>query len=430
MPTRRAVREVMTSPVVTAEPMTTLAELAELMLERRVGSVVVVDPENPSRVVGIVTETDFEISDEPIPFTFFRWPHALERWVWSEESLEQLYAERQRRPAASIMSSPVTTIDAGAEVWEAVATMLKNGIKHLPVLEDGALVGIVSRHDLLKLLALEASRQVPAAPLPERLLPSIFDRVVCGVDGSPESIEGLRQAARLVTEGGRLVAATVRTIAQASRAGFLAPRAAAQLEQEADAAQDAARGLLGEHPGAELRLIEGRPVPALLALADAERATLLAVGSHGGGRAMGLLVGSVASMLVHEAPCPVLVARVPPWEDGFPRALLVGYDGSAPSRRALAAAQELGERVGAAVRVLSASGGKPLREPELGGVPGLERDTRAPADALVEESRHADLVLVGSRGLHGLRSLGSVSEKVAHGAHCSVLVVRPLAYGE
>lgn len=39
-------------------------------------------------------------------------------------------------------------------------------------------------------------------------------------------------------------------------------------------------------------------------------------------------------------------------------------------------------------------------------------------------SLEADLVVVGSRGLHGLVGLGSVSERVAHRARCSVLVVR------
>ena len=44
--------------------------------------------------------------------------------------------------------------------------------------------------------------------------------------------------------------------------------------------------------------------------------------------------------------------------------------------------------------------------------------------ALVEASRDADLLVVGNRGLHGLRALGSVAERVAHQAACSVLVVR------
>jgi nucleotide-binding universal stress UspA family protein len=45
---------------------------------------------------------------------------------------------------------------------------------------------------------------------------------------------------------------------------------------------------------------------------------------------------------------------------------------------------------------------------------------------LVDAALCGDLLIVGNRGLHGLRALGSVSERVAHGARSSVLVVRPL----
>ena len=47
-----------------------------------------------------------------------------------------------------------------------------------------------------------------------------------------------------------------------------------------------------------------------------------------------------------------------------------------------------------------------------------------PVRALVDAGANADIVVVGSRGLHGLKALGSVSERVAHQAPCSVLVVR------
>lgn len=53
-----------------------------------------------------------------------------------------------------------------------------------------------------------------------------------------------------------------------------------------------------------------------------------------------------------------------------------------------------------------------------------ELDARRPVEALVEASRDADLLIVGSRGLRGMASLGSVAERVAHKAECPVLIVR------
>jgi len=102
----------------------------------------------------------------------------------------------------------------------------------------------------------------------------------------------------------------------------------------------------------------------------------------------------------------------------------VGHDGSREARAAALVGEELTARFGSRVSVLAATGGKILDLDGLRDVRGLEFDERKPVDALVEASKEADLVIVGSRGLHGLESLGSVSERVAHEAAYSDLVVR------
>jgi CBS domain-containing protein len=140
----------MTSPVVTAAPDATVEEVARLMVERNVGSVVITDAAGSP--VGIVTETDFEVADHPIPFTFFKWPHVLGKYVWSEESLEEIYRETRERHIDSVMSSPVETVEADASLWRAVQLMVLRDIKRVPILDEGRLVGIVSQHDLLKCL--------------------------------------------------------------------------------------------------------------------------------------------------------------------------------------------------------------------------------------------------------------------------------------
>jgi nucleotide-binding universal stress UspA family protein len=118
----------------------------------------------------------------------------------------------------------------------------------------------------------------------------------------------------------------------------------------------------------------------------------------------------------------VLVARKA--GDRFPGRIAVGVDGSPESAVAYATARDLVERFRAELLSVSARGGKGVAERIEMIAAHHEDSPDKPVDALVAAGADADLVVVGSRGLDGLRSLGSVSERVAHQAGCSVLIVR------
>ena len=150
------VRELMSSPAITVSPETTLEEAAALMLQGRIGSLVVVDASDESRPVGIVTESDFDLQDESVPgvgYSWFKLPFLLGTTVWSEQGLEEVYARARRLPVQQVMSSPCVTIDEGDEPMQAARRMLDHGVRHLPVLRDGRLVGIVTGLDFLRFLA-------------------------------------------------------------------------------------------------------------------------------------------------------------------------------------------------------------------------------------------------------------------------------------
>ena len=243
----------------------------------------------------------------------------------------------------------------------------------------------------------------------------VFERIVCGVDGSPASLEAVRQSDVLVDAGGKvlLVAAVDPVQAIHLRVAPTAVHAARDaLEEVEELARAAAEAL--ERARAEVTRASnvttleasGAPASCLLAAVESERATLAVVGTHGLGRAAGLLLGSVATRMLHRAPCSVLVARSPAAGEWSPRTIVVGVDGSAPAEAALRACRDLESRFGAELRVLTV-------------------EERRPAHALVEAARDADLLAVGSRSTNPRRlGLGSVSERVAHDAPCSVLVVR------
>jgi nucleotide-binding universal stress UspA family protein len=141
------------------------------------------------------------------------------------------------------------------------------------------------------------------------------------------------------------------------------------------------------------------------------------------------------------------------------RRILVGTDGSATADKAVETAAEMARQLGAELHVVTAyraSGGglgaaSGAAMADSGAAEGLQHEAArqiaekatatwgdglttqahavsgSAADAILEaaESSAADLIIVGSKGMHGARRvLGSVPNSVAHGASCSVLVVK------
>ncbi len=121
--TTSSVGRVMHSPVVAVDEKTTLREAARLLRDADIGTLVVED-EDEETIAGIVSERDVTraLADGADPD---------EVWVADVMSREPRYAT------------------GGDQVSTALDVMLVAGIRHLPVLEDGAIVGIVSMRDLL-----------------------------------------------------------------------------------------------------------------------------------------------------------------------------------------------------------------------------------------------------------------------------------------
>jgi nucleotide-binding universal stress UspA family protein len=251
----------------------------------------------------------------------------------------------------------------------------------------------------------------------------VFDRIVCGVDGSPESLEAARQAERLRSPEGTLRLAAVAQVNTAVHAGWAMSHVLDELQASARAGIDRA---LDEIPAASSHLVSGDALPSLLDELTQLEATLVAVGPHGRSRAVGMLLGGVATGLLHDAPCSVLLARKPQFGE-FPASIVVGVDGSGHSLVAATIAKSIADRFRSELLVVAATGGKRV---DLGAIEAFPSeyvtDPRTAVAALVDLSNESDLLVVGSRGLHGPVALGSVSERVGHRAASSVLVVRNL----
>ena len=250
----------------------------------------------------------------------------------------------------------------------------------------------------------------------------VFARVLAGVDGSTAGREAALQASRLVAPWGALELVTAVYLVEAGLQGWSEERIEATLELEGGPALSKAAALVG--PRATLRLLNGPSKAALLEEAARFDATLVALGTHGHSRLSEFVIGGVAGPFLHESPCSVLIARTPAAPTRFPRTIVAGIDGSQDSVTALRAGEHLSRRFDVPLRVILARRGDIDVAAAQRAAPSVELVDGSAVSTLLEASESTDLVVVGSRGLHGLRTLGSVSERVAHKAASSVLVVR------
>ena len=138
------IREVMTEEVVTAAPDRTVREIAELMRERNVGSVVLLREQHP---VGFVTDRDLALSV------------IADGRDYGDHVVDHA-------------SSPVITAEPAMEVEEAAELMVRHGVRRLVVVEAERLMGIVTLDDLSSrtgdaALAAQLSTRVTRAVMPD-----------------------------------------------------------------------------------------------------------------------------------------------------------------------------------------------------------------------------------------------------------------------
>jgi len=141
----------MQAEVVTIGPDATVRELADLLASSKISGVPVVDA--GGAVVGVVTEGDIVLQDAGLHF-----PHYIQ-FLDSTIYLESVskFEERFRRTfgtkVGDIMSSEVVSVAPAASVYDVATLMADSDVNRLPVLEEGRLVGIITRADVVKAIA-------------------------------------------------------------------------------------------------------------------------------------------------------------------------------------------------------------------------------------------------------------------------------------
>ena len=144
------VKDIMTRKLITVSPETEITQAARLLLENRINGVPVVD--GSGRLVGILCQSDL-ISQQktlPIPslFTF------LDGYIplASNKQIEKEARKIAAITVAQAMTPDPVVVNPETSIQTVAALMVDNNFHSLPVVEDGRLVGIVGKEDVLKTL--------------------------------------------------------------------------------------------------------------------------------------------------------------------------------------------------------------------------------------------------------------------------------------
>ena len=138
------VGDVMTPDVVSVTPDTPLKDVAAALVERGISGLPVCDADGA--VVGVLSEADMLVKQGGSPER----SGGLFAWLVETASAPDL-AKLRAHTAGEAMTSPAVTVETASPVSEAARTMVSLGVNRLPVVEDGRLVGIVTRADLVRL---------------------------------------------------------------------------------------------------------------------------------------------------------------------------------------------------------------------------------------------------------------------------------------
>lgn len=143
-------KDVMTADVLTVPSTATVEEIARILCDKRIGGLPVLDEEG--HLVGIVTEDDLimRVAGPHVP------PHIellggiiyLERPHEMQEHLRKAMGVT----AEEVMTEGVVTVDDDCPIRDVANLMISNRINRVPVMHEGALVGIITRHDLVSTL--------------------------------------------------------------------------------------------------------------------------------------------------------------------------------------------------------------------------------------------------------------------------------------
>jgi CBS domain-containing protein len=136
------IKEIMAQNVITVAPDTSLREAGKILKEKRISGIPVI--ERDGRLVGVITITDIlKIVKE-----IYQWQQ-IEKSSTGLKISDLIETQSLNKKVGDVMTKSVFTLEAGRDVNELMRLVFTKNIHTIPITENGSLVGVVGKHDLV-----------------------------------------------------------------------------------------------------------------------------------------------------------------------------------------------------------------------------------------------------------------------------------------
>jgi CBS domain-containing protein len=167
--------DVMVSPVITTKPSASVKEVAQLLLQNRISALPVVDD---GKLVGIVSEGDLMRRADLGTERHRSW--WLAGLFTQDDTLAAEYVKQHSTKVADVMTKRLVTATPDTPLNEIAGLLERHSIKRVPIVENGAVVGIVSRANIIQALA--ADRKGLDMPPPDA---ELRDKIMAHLKAQP-----------------------------------------------------------------------------------------------------------------------------------------------------------------------------------------------------------------------------------------------------
>ncbi|MGD8253768.1 MAG: CBS domain-containing protein [Syntrophobacterales bacterium] len=144
------VKDIMTTELITVSPETEIVQVTKLLLENRINGVPVLD--ETGKLVGILCQSDLIAQQQKVPIpSFFTLLDGLIPLI-SEKQLDKQVRKIAAVTVAEAMTPNPVTVQPDTNIEEVAALMVERNFHTIPVVDEGKLVGIVGKEDILRTL--------------------------------------------------------------------------------------------------------------------------------------------------------------------------------------------------------------------------------------------------------------------------------------